>query len=64
MTLSASRLYIFGDKMINEYVAVNGMKIRRGRRSTRGENLPQCHFALFSNCYYDSQMKENEVDEK
>jgi hypothetical protein len=33
-TLSASRLHSDGDKTINEYGAVDGMRIGRGNRST------------------------------
>jgi hypothetical protein len=37
MTLSVLKLYSFGDRMINKYGAVGGMRIGRGLRITRGK---------------------------
>jgi hypothetical protein len=42
MMLSVSRLYSINYRVINEYVAVDGMRIDRGK-PILGENLPQCH---------------------
>jgi hypothetical protein len=43
-TLAVSRLYNVGDRMINEYGAVCGMRIGRGNRSIRRKlvQIPLC----------------------
>jgi hypothetical protein len=44
MTLSASGLHSVYDKVIDEYVAVGGIKIDKGNQNILGENLSQCNF--------------------
>jgi hypothetical protein len=41
--VTVSRLYSINDRMIKEYLAVDGMRIGRGT-DVFVENLPQCHF--------------------
>jgi hypothetical protein len=41
--MTVSRLYNLDDRMINEYGAVDGMRIGRGNRSTRRKLAPVPH---------------------
>jgi hypothetical protein len=51
-------------RIIDEYGEVGEMRIGRGNRSTRGENLPQCHLSTKNPTWLDMGSKPGLRDRK